>query len=260
MSPQDFSDTSDLQSLGDASAFWDTAISELLAQLQTLNVHQANIESATLSVDLPLRYRSGQPLYIQDFEYSGSHMQAWKAGTGADCERVTDHALVKGASWQLRAGSDGGRAATLDITQGMYEKAKLSFEWAMTWSMDIDYLRFLVYFIDGSNYYYVELYIDVTADEIQIYDDTPGYESIRSPIGLYADPDTWHFFKVTVDFSTGDYVQAFINEETIDLSDYTMYYGAAAAGDPLNLEWKLHGDAGKNPTIYLDSIAMVLED
>jgi hypothetical protein len=260
MCPEDFSDTADLETAATQSLNLDTGLSDILLELQTLNVHQANIESATLSVDLPLRYRSGQPLYLQDWGDGAGHAIAWTAGTGAASARDTTKFYTKGASWKLTAGSDGGRAATLDIYQGMYPNSKVSFEWAMTWATDIEYFRFSVIWVDGSNYYYVEVYIDVAADEIQIYDDTPGYNMIRTPIDLYADDDCYHFFKVTVDFTTGKYIEAYIDEDTIDLSAYTMLYDAASAGDPLDLEWKLRSDAGKNPTIYVDTIAMVLED
>lgn len=260
MCPEDFSDTADANTTATQTEHLDVDLSDILLELQTLNVHQANIESATLSVDLPLRYRSGQPLYLQDWGDGAGHAIAWSAGTGAASARDTTKFLTKGASWKLTAGSDGGRAATLDFYLGMYEHAKVSFEWAMTWADDIESFMFSVIWLDGANYYYVELFIDVAAGEIQIYDDTPGYNSIRSPILLYADDDCWHYFKITADFSTGNYVEAYINEDTIDLSAYTMYYGASVAGSPLNMEWRLKGDAGKNPAIYIDTIAMILEE
>lgn len=258
--PEDFSDTADANTTATQSLNLDTAMSLILAELETLNVHQANIESATLSVDLPLRYRSGQPIYMQDWQHGAGHAIAVKAGLDAESERRTDKFLTKGASWLLKAGSDGGRNASLEIELGPYENAKVSFEWAMTWSADVEYLQFYVKWMDGSNYFWVELYIDVAADEIQVRDDGLVYQPIRTPINLEEDDDCYHYFKVTVDFTTGDYVEAHINEETIDLSAHTMYYAATTASDPLEIRWILKGDAGKNPLTYIDTIAMVLED
>jgi hypothetical protein len=238
VSPEDFSDSENLQQIN----------------------NYTNLTVKAFTVDLPLRYRTGQPLYLQNWGDGNGHGKSWTAGTGAESTIQGNKFLNNRAAWKLTAGSDGGRAAHLEIEQGPYEKAKLRFEWAMTWAADIEYFQFYVIFMDGSNYYWVELYIDVALDEIQIADGTATKQSVRSPIYLEEDEDCWHHFKITVDFSSGKYVELYVNEDTVDLSNYSMYYAASAAGDPIDMLWFVKADDGKNPTIYIDAIAMVLED
>lgn len=238
MCPEDFSDSANLQEIN----------------------NYTNLTVKAFTTDLPLRYRTGQPLYIQDWGDGVGHAISLAAGTGAESTYQVNKFLTKRASWLLKAGSDGGRQAKVTIRQGPYEKAKISFEWAMTWDDDIDYFEFTCTWVDGTTYYWVEFYIDVSEDEIQIYDNALGYVSIRTPINLYADDDNWNYFKLTVDLTEAEWVEAYINEDTIDLSDYTLYSDTAVAGDPLDVYWKLRGDAGANPAIYVDGIAMILED
>lgn len=238
MAPEDFSDSANLQEIN----------------------NYTNLTVKAFTVDLPLRYRTGQPIYLQNWGDGDGHAIGFSAGTDAESTIQYNKFLTKRAAWKLMAGSDGGRQAKVTIRQGAYPLAKISFEWAMTWVEYVDYFQVQATFISGAVYYLVDFYIDVDADEIQIFDDTAAYRSIRSPIGLYENVAGWHFFKLTVDFLTGDYVEAFINEDNIDLSAYTMFSDASALHDPWDTYWKLHGDSGENPIIYLDCIAMIVED
>lgn len=234
-------------------------LTDILGELESINVQTANIQNATLSVDRPLRFAAGTPIFLEQFEYGDGFWVSASSGTGSSSAVSTTQFWSKGRSWKLVAGSDGGRTAKTKVRMGRYKTAKIGFQFAFTMDADLDYFALEIAWRTGTHYWYPALNFDVTNDTLEILDENDTWQTVQSGIDLYEAVTCFHFVKMIVDLTTVKYETLYLNDVEIDLSAYGFPDYGSPGTDPLVMEFNLRGDTGKNATVYLDDICVTEE-
>jgi len=256
----DFGDVGAIQQTGDGAVYWDTLLSDLLTELENINVQTARIESATILSDMPLRYRSGTPLYLTQFEHGAGPWVGSSVGADGGSEVSTDIWLSKGKSWILTAGSDSTRYARMDLRLGPYPNGEYSLEAAFTLGDNVIRLRFVVIWIDGSVGIIPTVWLDLEDAKVYIDDENLGYVSVIDPWNPDTDNDAWHFIKFTFDTESLLYTTLFLDEHEVDLSAYEIETASGYSDQAIRVYIQVDSTSGENATCYIDDIALVEEE
>lgn len=255
----DFGDTSNLQDMRDSTQHLDVDLGDLLLELENINVHQASIENALIVTDLPLRYRSGSPLFVTDFEYGDGHWKATTSGAGANSATSTTLWLSKGKSWQLKAGSDGSEYAKTEARFGNYPLGPMGIECAFTLTDQMNYFAILFKIVSGADYYLLDIRYDRANDLIKLRDENYASQTVLASWTPDVDDNAFHYFKATFDPSTALYTTLFLDEHEVDISAYGLFTAATGLGDPMYLAFQMGGPSGQNPIIYVDDVCITEE-
>lgn len=256
----DFGDTTNLQDMRDSTQHLDVDLGDLLVELENINVHQASIENALIVTDLPLRYRSGTPLFMCDFEYGDGHWKATTAGTGATSASSTTLWYSKGKSWELKAGSDGAKYARAEARFGNYPLGAVGVECAFTLADNMTALHILFKIVSGDDYYLADIYYNQADDKFKLRDENYAVQTILEGWTPDLGDNAFHFLKLVVDSSTGLYTTLFLDEHEIDISAYGLFTTTGATGDPMYIAFQLGAVSGNNPIVYIDDVCLTEED
>ncbi len=259
----DFGPTGYSQDTAAGAAHLDVDLGDLLAQLETLNVHQANIENATLSISAatvvtgaPLRYGSGKPIFLESWEYN---QKAWYgSGSGTDgIQRRSEEAFwTKGWSYELTCSSDSTRRASVSIRMGSYPAGPMGLQWAFTWDTRTDYVLLEGVFVDPDNRWNPEVRIDYNEKKIQILDGGSAWQDILAWDVITKGDGDWHFIKVTFDTATGMWDTLYFDFEAEDISEHALEAGSASDIGYIYFEFNHFGEVDYNATMYLDDICL----
>jgi len=256
----DFGPTEYSRSTAEQTARLDVDLSDVLAQLQQLNVKTALIQSATIALDLPLRYRSGVPFYNNNFYLGAGNWVGTGYGTGWSSYTTTAFYYTSGRSWRLKAGSDGARLARATLKLGPYPKCKVGIEAAFTLTNTMDTLTFTLMWPYGGYDYFIIVYIDHTNTRICLRDQNYNVQAVLSPWGYMVDDNAFHFLKIIADLNTEQYETIYLNEHELDVSQYGIYSENGNLTDSMELEVELHSQAGVSPIVYFTDICLTKED
>lgn len=256
----DFADTEYIQETAQGTQRLDVDLSDLLAELESINVKTAVIQSATLLIDLPLRYRSGSPLYFTQFEHGAAHWQGTVGDTDGSSAISTTLWLSKGQAWALKADAGGTKYARMEARFGSYPKCKVALEAAFTLTAQMTYLYWLIKWVDGDNDYLATLYYKKADDAIKLRDHQYAVKTVLSNWTPDVDDSAFHFIKLIIDVTTGKYVTLYLDEHEIPLADHGLFPGTGATGEPIYIAVQLNGAAGQNPIIYVDDVCLIEED
>lgn len=258
--PEDFSDTGDLSAVGDASAYWDTALSALLSELESINVQTANIQNATLSVDRPLRFASGTPVFTEQFELGAVLWWVSGAGTGWSATRSTAHYRSKGASMLLRPGRDGAMYAYAYCRDGLLPLVKLGGQVAFTLPADVDRIEFYFSVDSGANYYQPYVKLDYTNSRVQIYNRSLAWVTVVTSWTPDTHDTAFHYLKVVADLSTGYYDTLYLDNLEVDISATQIALFTGGGLGFTNIEAVVYGTVDNNPDVYVDDFCLTEED
>lgn len=262
----DFGDTEYIQSTSESTAHLDVDLGDLLAELETLNIHQANIENATIAVasamivaGVPLRYKSGVPIFIENWEYNQKAWYGSSSGTDGITRRSDEAFWSKGWSYELRCSSDSTRRATVSVKQGSYKEGKLGLQFAFTFHQYTDYIRVELYLIGPDSAYQVEFKIDFNNHKVQILDGGNNLQEVITWTIVSYGVDCWHFIKIIVDTENGLWDTIYFNSEEEDISEHTLKTATASDLGYVWMEFNHYGEEGQNAIMYLDDVCLTDE-
>lgn len=262
----DFGDTEYIQSTAESTAHLDVDLGDLLTQLETLNIHQANIENATLTIlgatfvtGVPLRYVSGVPIFIEDFEYDRNIYYGYGSGVDNSSGRVNTFSWSKGYCWRLIAGSDASHNSRVSWTMGGYPKVLMGFQFCFSWNYRMDYFWAEMVLIWSDVRYDPQIQISDDLKRIQILDHDDGWQTVYEWDVIHRDVDEFHFIKVLFDLTIGMWDTLYFNEHEIDISSYKLKVGAGTNTGYIYFRLSNIGQSGYNPEVYIDNICLTDE-
>lgn len=256
----DFGPTGYSQDTATGAGYWDVSLSDLLAELESLNVKTAIIQSATLTTDRPLRYASGHPIFIENWELARPGWVAGTYGTGALSARQATVWYSKGACWQLRAGSTLSRVADATYYMGRFPKGIMGFQCCFTVHANTYEVRAGVQFPYNGDYYHAQFSCFPDWTRFAVWESTMSATNVSDAWQLDVGGNVFHFVKVTFDLETGMYVAATVDDMEIDLSAYTLASGSGLSGQGLTVYLYHKGDSATTPDCYIDDVVISEED
>jgi hypothetical protein len=255
----DFADTGYIQDTGVGAAYWDAALSDILSELENINVQTAHIQAASLATDRPLRYPTGTPLLIEQWEHGVNGWEWASGGTGASVSRISNLSWTKGYCIKMVGGSDGARYATLSMQLGAYPKGKGGFQFAIAGNNHWDYLYIDTMFPYKGMYIWPGMVIDRGDNELLLYDVDWDEVVYWTALPWNFGSDRWQFIKFTWDWDAGTWDTLYFNEYKEDISAYTLPKEEGDITDDVYLGFYLKSLAGQNGTIYIDDICLTEE-
>ena len=205
--------------------------------------------------------RRGDIVYLDDFEdcIDGAALPG-RWGTGGS---GTGYAVIASntvsytglLSVKLTGGSDGSRNAFI---QKNYPAAR-STRWAQLFFFSLsssantasinNNLRG-----DNGTLLYQGL-ARLASDSLEIY--TNGaWVTVKENLNLYHNSAQFHAFKLVIDYSTKKYVKLWLDDETVDISEYDLYSLASSGKKYRQAQAYVYSVAGKNAIMYLDNLVV----
>lgn len=255
----DFSDTTSGATTAANTGNLDVPLADLLAQLSGITINTAGIAGTVLSVEMPLRFAGGKPIFVEQWEYGVGKWQLSSSGAGASCARVTTDDHSKGACLKMVSGSTLAKYARAIMWLGAVPTGKYGIQFAWAAHADVSYLQVLCAFPHKQAYYVVGIFIDVANNVVKILDESYSTVTVISALPVYLDNRSYGFAKLTFDLDALVYDSLKLNEWSEDISSIAIYEGTAADGDPLEIDFMLVSAGATNPTCYLDDIVLTEE-
>lgn len=256
----DFADTEYIEQTAQGAQHLDVDLGDLLTELQSINVHQANIANATLAVDLPKRYRSGVAIFAEQFEYDVQDWHGTGYGAGALSQRSTNHWYSKGAAWLLRTGSTLGRSAVVYYQMGRYSQAKIALEVCFSVPDDLYEFRCYLRCPYNDNYYEARFSAYPSLDKIALWQTTVSATTISEIWEFHPGEDVFHFLKLVFDLTTGKYETVYLDDLEIDVSDKDLISGTGQSNKAWRLYFYARGNVAANRDLYFDDVCIAKED
>lgn len=256
MCPEDFSDTADQSTIAGYSVNWDTALTNLLTELESINIRTAEIGAATLIDGQPLRFRSGENVFYEDFQYDNGFWVAYTSGTGATSALDTDNCLSRAQCWKIKAGSDGGKQAWVSFQQGRFAFEPFGIEFGFSHSSLTDYFSIFIEPAYDDRYLRYVLKLDITNNKAQIRDENGTYQDVIDPLDIYPGIGVFHFCKLIVDPDGPTYTTLHLDDNEVDLSAYSAADAAASDDTPFYVSFRVYGTGGDNPDVNIDNLAL----
>lgn len=256
----DFGPTGYARTTAEGAAYLDAALSDILSELQSINIHQANIANATLAIDLPKRYRSGVAIFAEQFEYDVQDWHGEIYGAGAASARSTAHWYSKGASWLLTTGSTLAKAALAYYQMGRYPQAKIGLEVCFTVPEDLYEFRTYLRCPYNDNYYEARFSVYPSLGKVSLWQTTASATTVSEDWEFHEGEDVFHFFKLVFDLTTGKYVVVYLDDLELDVSAYSLINGTGQAGKGWRLYFSAMAAIAANLDLYFDDVCLTEED
>jgi hypothetical protein len=95
-----------------------------------------------------------------------------------------------------------------------------------------------------------------STDDLKVRTGVATWTTVDANKNLYTNLNTFHKMKVVVDFVNWKYVRANVNEESYDLSAYSMYNTGTLSEGLSFAQVEFIGESGKNAVCYVDGVIL----
>lgn len=129
---------------------------------------------------------------------------------------------------------------------------KTGLEVSISPDTDFDYLRIILWPYSGSNILQAIVRYYVAEEEWRVKDADAGYVTVLSDYKLQQGPAAWHPFKMVIDTDTKAYVRMSIDDQVVDLSDYTIPEVADTGLAQLAFGVTVYGEGANHAPCYFD--------
>jgi len=257
---EDFGDVGAIQQTGDGAAYWDAALSDILEELETINIQTAHIQNATLSADRPRRFASGTPVFIEQFEYGSVLWHLDSSGSDGSSERSQTRYVSKGYAIELMSATDSTHRAYMQLKLGPLRLGPLGLQFSFTFANYSDYYRVEWYLVTATVRYDPEIIIDYNNSRIQILDANDAWQTVLEWDSISSGGGNFWSIKVTLDTLTGMWDTLFFDSEEVDLSAHGLPSGTAEAHGYFWIEVDHYGENARNPKVYVDDVCITEEE
>lgn len=198
--------------------------------------------------------RRGNVVFIDDFEGSTLFWESATSGTDADVSIVADRGKLGSQSCKLTAGDGATGQAYIYRLLGAQVLGKLGIESSFTIDSDTTRVDLELRYYDGINYHSGMVRYVKASDKFQIWDTTLGYVDVLTSYSLDFLNTAFHTMKLVIDIDTKKYVRLLVNNQSIDLSAYTLKEYADATKTSIRFGiYHVSAEASAAP-IWVDNI------
>ena len=201
-------------------------------------------------------HRGGEVYWLDDFEASVLKWDVLTSGTGAAVALSTVQSRNGVQSVLLTAGSDGGQTVQIFRSVGTPSGNLVGIEFSLITDSLPASVRLDVDFYDGTNIRSFRLFLDYTNDRVQINRDVGGLVTVLDPLDWFGGNFVVHTVKLVVNRSTGAYVRFFLDNRSVDLSNFTGAGDTNTRGPSVETRIYNNGDSGVNDTVYIDDFIL----
>lgn len=255
----DFSDTTSGATTAANTGNLDVPLADLLAQLSGITINTAGIAGTVLSVEMPLRFSGGKPLFVEQWEFGIGKWQLTSSGAGASCARITTDDHSKGACLKMVGGSTLAKCARARMVLGALPLGKYGLQCALAFHADVSYTLCQVYPNYKERAFAVGVLVDVANGLVKVMDETYTYVTVIPVLPVYLANHCYAFLKLTFDLDTLKYGRLYFNEYDVDISTIGIYESTAVAGDPVEIDISIWSAGATSPACYLDDIVLTEE-
>ena len=201
----------------------------------------------------------GNVLYMHDFSTGWGPCFSAVTGTGAAIAITPERGGYGGYAVKMTAGSDGTRLARVQLPIGVNPGARVGVAVRFSIYSNTGFVRLMLERWDDPTSPVGYVQIDVADKEIQVYDDTPTWQtlgSVPTSLGSYC----YSWLKLVIDQETGKYERVLYNDTYYDASAYTCSASGIAVEGTMAISVSNYGREGVNDIIYLDQIVITVNE
>jgi len=201
----------------------------------------------------------GNVLYMHDFSTGWGPCFSAVTGTGAAIAITPERGGYGGYAVKMTAGSDGTRLARVQLPIGVNPGARVGVAVRFSIYSNTGFVRLMLERWDSPSSPVGYVQIDVADKEIQVYDDTPTWQtlgSVPTSLGSYC----YSWLKLVIDQETGKYERVLYNDTYYDASAYTCSASGIAVEGTMAISVSNYGREGVNDIIYLDQIVITVNE
>lgn len=199
-------------------------------------------------------HRSGNIIFIEDFEGACTTWDPELSGAGASADLSNEFPFMGSKCYKLVAGSTVNVSSKIRRYFALPVNTRLGTEWAFTFDDNTDYIRLLNIYYDGTTQWGAVVKLSLTDATITVGHGEEGDVPIAEDLRLYTTNTIYNHLKFVVDFTTHKYVRVIFNNHVYDASDYDLEpFPAPAVEDNMFLEFKIFGNPGANGVSYADN-------
>jgi len=199
-------------------------------------------------------------LFYDDFEADLTRWLTGGSGTGHAATIDTTRSRSGALSCKLVPGSTSGYQSYIYHAEPLQDNQRWGFEFY--WYTEDVPEKVLIYidYRDGSQHYEFFFRWLSSDQSLWITDSGGAWVQVGTNAGVSDIWYTWNRMKLVLDFSLKSYVRAIFNEQTIDLSSYSVAASGAASDKAVNFEIiNEHNDASQ-PVIYVDDCRITIDE
>ncbi len=219
-----------------------------------------NAELAARLLSIDTYDRRGNVIWLDDFNENLNKWGIATAGTGGAAALTTAAAHNGSKCCLLTTPSDTITTVELSRSMGVINSKRLGFEFSFADQDDDTTLMLILGKYNGTSISYGTLEILEGAGTVRIYDQlSAGYITLDT-VNLDNSPSAWTTWKLVVDFDTGMYVRAMLNEETYDISAYQLRTVLSAVAPSTAVGVRLTRSAASNLICYIDDAIVTMNE
>jgi len=201
----------------------------------------------------------GNVLYMHDFSTGWGPCFSAVTGTGAAIAITPERGGYGGYAVKMTAGSDGTRLARVQLPIGVNPGSRVGVAARFSIYSNTGFVRLMLERWDSPSSPVGYVQIDVANKVIQVYDDTPTWQTLGSvPTSLGSFCYSW--LKLVIDQDTGKYERVLYNDKYYDASAYTCSASGVAVEGVVAVSVSNYGRSGANDIVYLDQIVLTVNE
>ena len=217
---------------------------ELAARLGSVNVYE----------------RSGNVVFIDGFEGTLTPYLPGGNGTGWDVTLNTVYTMMGAQSCRLKAGSDGGKSASIMKRVKPIALTLTGFEISFSTHDNIEYAHLMIQHNTGTIMRRMGIKYDIPNDKIYIYEDPATWTLLDSHAFNGNEPNLFQTTKLVVDLENLTYVRFFLDDQLWDISSYTPDDSVNVSDKRFEYSFTCHSNAGSNGIMYVDNFIITINE
>lgn len=195
--------------------------------------------------------RRGNIVWWDDFNDNAAKWALTGGGVGNAQALSEDTAYIKGKCLKLTAGSDGDLEAIATRYFPLPVTTRLGIEIIFAMNDKVNYFDLVIQLDNKTKLYYPWLRIDQTNDRIRRLTSPGNFSTVLDNPGLYESEQCFHALKLVWDYSTGKYIRLIVDQNTVDLSAYSVYSTGTSGTAISAVTIDVFSDNGANGILYL---------
>ena len=136
----------------------------------------------------------------------------------------------------------------------MVTPKRLGLSTAISTEPDPYLLDWYLYYRDGVNRHGAQLRYDPATGNWDIFDDTPGWQTVLKGYKIQQGSNAWHEVKIVADFENDTYMRLLVGENAVDLTAYGLKLTSSGALGRVEARFKAEGSATAHGPCYLDAV------
>ena len=198
--------------------------------------------------------RRGDVVYVSYFREGLGSMLYGAFGAGGRVDLVVGYSRQGAYCLRLRAGSDAGREATVQLVLPLQDPSAVGLEFSFSvddWTSEV---RDEISWWDGARGHTASVAYDHPGQRLMYYTAGAVWDELQAGVLLYPFPRCQHTMKLVVDMGAGDYVRFLVDDQAYDMRGWEVHSAPMAMAGYWQFAVRHYAVAGHNPDCYVDSV------